>query len=310
MRCFLAIDSGGTKCEALAFSSDGNILGRGRCDGSEIGGRNVSGNGRSPECVLAASKRALGSISYDELITGGSISCEGLSGAIRFVYVPEHEASFALMGRETGIVALAGTGALAYGRTQDGRECVLDGLGPILGDCGSSYQVGLMALRAAAKSHWHARHQTSLEEAIRRECCKSAKNNFIEELVEFSLSDLDRSQVAALARLVDEEARNGDHISIRILTQAAHDLAETVCDAIDRLDMGSADIPMIGTGGLIVNSRIYWEALCARIREFAPGIQPMISDQPPVVGVGIAILAKLGEPSSGQAIENLRTFRA
>jgi len=58
-----------------------------------------------------------------------------------------HAAAF---GREPGIIAVAGTGSVAYGRDEKGRAGRAGGLGPLLGDEGSGFWLGRQALKDEA----------------------------------------------------------------------------------------------------------------------------------------------------------------
>ncbi|MBI2440301.1 MAG: hypothetical protein HYV35_02905, partial [Lentisphaerae bacterium] len=112
------------------------------------------------------------------------------------ILMKEDEAAMALAGEPYGLVVLAGTGSFVHGKTHDGRELHLDGIGPVLGDTGSAYFIGLMALRAAAKSDWHLRFHTTL---LKRAYDFYGLRN-VSELVGFSLKPKDRSVVPGRQR--------------------------------------------------------------------------------------------------------------
>lgn len=52
------------------------------------------------------------------------------------------------MGKLHGCVLIAGTGTIAYGFTEDGREARAAGAGPILGDWGRYVLVAVLHIRA------------------------------------------------------------------------------------------------------------------------------------------------------------------
>ena len=52
------------------------------------------------------------------------------------------------LSREQGILLLAGTGSMAWGRGPDGQIARRGGLGPVLDDRGSGFDLGLQALRS------------------------------------------------------------------------------------------------------------------------------------------------------------------
>ena len=202
MRYILSRDSGGTKCSAMLVREDGVLLGSGECDVADPeSGRSAGGSGRSPESVRAASLRALGNFRCDELVIVGDVDDSNeyadFASIVSHAYVSESQAALALAGERCGIVVLAGTGAFVYGETWDGWKCHLDSLGPIVGDYGSGYYIGHLALRAAARSGWAKRHRTSLREAIYAACgadmTTERRSGF--GLATFSLMNPDRAEM-------------------------------------------------------------------------------------------------------------------
>ncbi len=300
MRCVLAIDAGGSKCDALLVRDDGVALGWGRCDIADPeAGRGWSGSGRSVETVTRAVKRAMGEHSCRELhittFANRRWAEETLAGAERIVQhsVAEYDGPFALAGTRFGVVALAGTGAFVFGRTRDGRACHLDGLGPNLGDYGSGYQIGMMALRAAARSGWHPRHHTSLADPVYRACVNHPGDERGHGLVGYTIEHHDRAEIASLAKIVDIEANGGDRVARQILRAAATSLAETLYDVVDRLGLKEEEYPLIGTGSIATRSRIYWRHFCRLAKEFAPHLKPFVPDLLPVVGVALCTLQEV-----------------
>nr|POE57858.1 n-acetyl-d-glucosamine kinase [Quercus suber] len=70
------------------------------------------------------------------------------------------------MGKLHGCVLIAGTGTIAYGFTEDGREARAAGAGPILGDWGSGYGIASQALTAIISAHDGRGSQTMLTSSI------------------------------------------------------------------------------------------------------------------------------------------------
>lgn len=310
MRAVLAIDSGGTKCNAVLVRDDGEVLGLGLCDVSDqCAGRGWGGSGRSLESVLHASRQALGGTHWDELhvanLNHAGISFAEYADAIAHHSVSEQGAAFALAGERHGIVVLAGTGAFVHGEAVDGRQCHLDSLGPLLGDHGSGYHIGYLGIRAAAKALWHPRHHTSLSGVLRRACGADEGDVSGYSLIPFSRRDPDRAEVAALAKLVDAEANAGDRISIGILHEAAEAIAETVRDVVDNLGMAGSDHPMVGTGSVATNCRIYWQHLSERVAQFAPRLRPVRMHRPQVLGIALEVLRELGAVPEQQFRETI-----
>lgn len=317
MRCVLGIDSGGTKCDAILVADDGTAVGWGRCDvASPESGRGWGGSGRSMPSIRHAVSQAMEGVELDELHVVGAIEWvpagflrEGHPVKIQVHGLPgEAAAALALVGETVGVVVLAGTGAFVYGKTREGREALLDALGPMLGDYGGGYQIGSLAVRAAAKSGWNPRHQTSLAPVIHKACGINEAEPRGRSLIGFMYEPHDRAEIAAFAKLVDFEAEAGDRIARAILEKAAADIAETLRDVVDRLGIANDEYAMIGTGGVATGSRTYWQHFCALAKEFAPGLKPVISDLPAVLGTVLPTLRALAA-TDPQAMES-RLFQS
>jgi len=207
--------------------------------------------------------------------------------------IGETVAAFRLAGVKHGVCALAGTGAIVYGLTRNGRVRSLDGLGPLLGDYGGGYEIGLRAIQAAAKSGWHPRHRVSFTDEIYAACGGFRDDPSGLSLIAYMAAPHDRSEIAQFARLVIGAAMKGDELAARILRDAAASLAATVYDVVDQLQMAGDDYSLVGTGGIISGSDLYWDHLCKEVKAFAPRFQPLRSDLPAVVGVALATLARM-----------------
>ena len=302
MRCVIGIDSGGTKCEALVATVTGQALGWGRCDvRSPASGRGLYGSGRTRQSIRSAVREALSTVHCDHFIVAaaGVRMTAGLFDMIpnpvrSITHVKEFKAAFTQAGESCGIVALAGTGAFVHGVTRDRRELLLDGLGPLLGDYGGGYHIGSLAVRAAARSRWHTRHKTALEDAIPR-ALHSARHDGRKPkgMVDFMLDNPDRGEIANLAPVVFAAALAGDRVAVEIMDHAAAALAETLRDVVDRLGMAEEDYPLIGAGGAITHSPYYWERFCAAARSFAPRLRPVRLNGPPVLGIVLHALLTL-----------------
>ncbi len=117
-----------------------------------------------------------------------------------------NDAAIALAGATAtgqGIVTIAGTGSIAFGRNAEGRTARAGGWGYIFGDEGGAFDIVRQALRAALRMEegWGAR--TGLRAAI-LEATGSRDAN--ESLHRMYTADWPRDRVATLAPLVDAAA--------------------------------------------------------------------------------------------------------
>jgi len=256
---FLAVDSGGTKCDVVVADATGAVLSRDSHRRPGASGRSATVIRESIRCALAGLSGDCGR--FDVFLTGVPQQC--LRGRLvhlratnpaarrkaflavralaegqvsRIEDISESAAALAMHGLDEGIVALSGTGAFVHVvLPAQGVDLHYDGYGPLLGDHGGAYQIGLAAFRAAAAARWSPRRATSLRDAVFNALGVSC----VHEAIELSLQPLDRSLLASLAKIVEEEALKGDAVAQAILLSAADALTETLADSAN-LDGGDA----------------------------------------------------------------------
>ncbi len=291
MRHIFALDAGGSKCTAMLLEENGRVIGWGKY--SHLG---VSGRSHWP--IIKAARKALGDFRPQHVHV--AFVSSGLPGGLFSAFrgtkielepIAEDQAAFCLAEKGHGIVALAGTGAFVHVKMERGghRHLRLDGRGPLMGDFGSGFYIGQKVLQAATRAHCHPRHKTSLAPLVLQTL---GRDKWL-EVETFDLHYGDRSTIASLATLANAQAAAGDEVSRGILDGAAKALAETISDAVDTLGLAESDYPLIGVGGVIRHSDIYWAKLCEHVREFAPNLQPVRLTQPSVAGVALTALKHL-----------------
>jgi len=124
-----------------------------------------------------------------------------------------------------GILILAGTGSIAFGRDKSGHVARAGGLGPSIGDEGSGFWVGKEYLRLVAAT--------------------GTKRAWVQELVRSQDSML---RIAALAKDVLLKARR-DKACANIVSMAQTHLAELVMEVVRKLNF-DGPIPVSWAGGL------------------------------------------------------------
>ena len=234
-RFFLGIDGGQSSTTCLIGDEQGRVVGVGRA-----GPCNHVGEALGRARFLAA----MGDSLREALQQAGlpartrfAATCLGLSGgpadkdalarkAIRAAqYRITHDAEIALAGATAGapgIVAIAGTGAIAFGKNARGQIARAGGWGYIFGDEGGAFHLVRQALRAALRYEEGWGPGAALRDAL----LAAGKCETAQELLHrFYTDEYSRARVAALAPVVDETARAGDPVALKILKDAAKALA-------------------------------------------------------------------------------------
>ncbi len=194
-----------------------------------------------------------------------ALAAEGVAGRVRIVTDGEIALEGSL-GGGAGVLVIAGTGSVAYGRAEDGRVARCGGWGMFVGDEGSGYALGragiVAALRAADGRGPPTRLLAELMERMGVET-----PNGIPPWVGRS----EKSVIAALSRPVVEAAEAGDAVALEILRREAGELALHPRALAGVLDPWSGPISVVlygGTSASALYTGMVEEALAAGPREF------------------------------------------
>ncbi|KAL5795456.1 hypothetical protein ACOSQ2_000276 [Xanthoceras sorbifolium] len=161
------------------------------------------------------------------------------------------------MGKLHGCVLIAGTGTIAYGFTEDGREARAAGAGPILGDWGSGYGIAAQALTAVIRAYDGRGPHTMLTSNILRTLDLSSPD----ELIGWTYADPSWARIAALVPVVVSCAEAGDEVANRILLDSVQELALSVKAVVQRLGLcgedGTDSFPLVMVGGVLEANKMW-----------------------------------------------------
>ena len=142
------------------------------------------------------------------------------------------------------VVAIAGTGSIAYGCTNEGFFRV-GGWGPLLGDEGSGYDLGRRALQTAARM---ADGRMAAEPAFLQAVLDTYAVETPHELISAVKEEDSRQKIAACAKTVFHLAEAGSQAADKLLEEAAAELSLLCRTAAKKA--GREVLPVILTGGL------------------------------------------------------------
>lgn len=300
MEHLLALDGGGSKCDALLMTVDGQAEAFATISPETVPYGSESGVGRSPYAIMKAVQRVidLSKRRFKTLHLAGGTGTTTFNlqrhlnaDSVFMWFADETDSALTGMGLKHGLVALSGTGAFGHLSTPTINRH-MDGFGPLMGDWGGGHQIGRMGLRAAIRAKGHPRHATTLFTAVARQIGldpddRRVLSKMIEEGGRIAPN---RSSVARYAQVVDTCARGGDAISIRILEEAAGDMAEILFDLTDTAKVRDQPLVLVGAGSVIQKSDIFWNYLCRKTTEFLPHVQPRRLDIPLAGGLALSVL--------------------
>jgi N-acetylglucosamine kinase-like BadF-type ATPase len=189
-------------------------------------------------------------------------------------------------GDGDGIIAIAGTGSVAYGRCGE-REHRAGGYGYLIDDAGSGYGVGRSAIAAVLNAADGSGCETTLTHGLREELGAGDSAYLIKEVYG---GKLDRVRIASLAGRVSDAAAAGDEVACAILRQAGQSQAESVCAVARALFSRDEPVSIALCGSLWKAGEAIVEPFAAAVRRGFP--RSRIGAAEHDASVGAALLAR------------------
>ena len=294
---FLGVDGGQSSTRALVGDDKGGLLGRG-----VSGACNHAGAGEG----AAKLRRVVAEVMHEACANAGiatdtrfKAACLGMSGGpddkrsiLREAVNAESlavvtDAEIALAGAADGgpgVVVIAGTGSIAYGRNKAGRSARAGGWGYVFGDEGGAFDIVRRALRAALAAEEGWGPQTKLADALKTASSSKTMN---ETMHRFYADAWPRDRIAALAPLVNDAADAGDRVAACVLREAGRLLAGLANAACRNLSPDAAEsLPVYPAGGVFAG-----EAVRASFKDSLTGCAEYAGRPRHVPVVGALILA-------------------
>jgi glucosamine kinase len=282
---YLGIDGGGTKT-TCAVGDESQVLATATAGPSNIV---RVGEARARESLHQAARQACAAAS----ITPQQVACTcvGGSGAVHpelaktvrrilaeilltpIDVVGDMEIGLeAAFGTGPGIIVIAGTGSIAYGRNAKGNTARAGGWGFAIGDEGSAHWIGRSAvsalLRASDRIHDPAKNShTGLITAL----CQAWEVNSLTELARVANS-IPPPDFAALFPIV---AASKDALAREVLCRAGRELAQIASVACERLFPAKeiSTVPVAMTGGVFRHSAITKDDFYNELRRLDPRVE-------------------------------------
>ena len=261
MSYILGIDGGGSKTVCIVMDKSGQVVSRG-----EAGSANYQSVGQQTAALSleAAINKAVASIGSIKIKAIG-VGLAGIARPRDFQVAQEmvqqlqvakstppqniviaHDALVALVGgigKAVGIVAIAGTGSIVFGRNSQGETKRVGGWGPILGDEAGAYAIAVGGMRAALRAY-DGRASTRLPNLFK----EHLGLQHLEDLVEVVYrSGWGVKEIAALAPLVDLAAACGDRVAQSIIEAAVAELVAGTQVVRTLFDSQEVEVATVGS---------------------------------------------------------------
>jgi N-acetylglucosamine kinase len=262
----LGFDGGGTKTECVLLDARGAVIGEGR------GGPANPLRSGYDGAFTSLHEAAAGAMAAARIRPGDVTNvCAGIAGAGRrsvvrrvMVFLTEefpaaltqvatdYEVALeSAAGSGLGVVLIAGTGSVAFGRNAAGETARAGGFGPWIGDEGSAFDIGRRAVSAVARSRDTDAPVTMLAEMIPAALdCPDW-----DELMLRIMKNPDEV-FPKLFPAVAAAANSEDSAAKEILFTSAIGLGNLAMIVIRRLGMKGEEFPLVKCGGVFGHSRM------------------------------------------------------
>jgi N-acetylglucosamine kinase-like BadF-type ATPase len=260
MTYFLGVDGGASKTAALVTNEQGQPLGDGLAGpsnhlrvGIETAARNIE---RAVNRALVAADVASREIVWAYCGIAGADHPAHRQEVVdslnvffpRGNFTVDNDARIALSGAigfGVGVVVIAGTGSVAFGRNGAGEEARAGGWGPTIGDEGSAYGIGRAGLMAIMRAYDGRGPATMMAELLSRDQKMTPAE--LPRMVYATTTQVD--DIARFSRLVIEAAAAGDAVARSILEEGGRELGAAVLAVARRLKIVDRQFPVAYVGG-------------------------------------------------------------
>lgn len=303
----VGLDGGGTKTAASVLDGQGKEIFR-----TLAGAVNV--NGETEERVRETISRIFSDLSS---LPGGIESCRAvcigaagisnpktvpiLTDAVRrtgyagplFLLGDQETALAGALGRPDGVILIAGTGSICYGKKEDGTAFRAGGWGHLIDDGGSGYAIGRDILSAVVRAQDGRGPATQLSEKVFEALGASS----LQEVIAFTYGRGTRKQeIAALAPLVTEAAGKGDGVALEICRKAAEELFLLAQTVQCRMGVSSGKLAM--AGGILLKDPMIQALFLSRMKTRFPHISCQEPEHDAAWGAALLASQRAGRPVS------------
>lgn len=206
-------------------------------------------------------------------------------------------------GTNPGIIIIAGTGAICFGKNSEGKLVRSGGWGYLLGDEGSGYFIGREAIIAALKDLDGRGEKTKLRSKLEKHFKLSSIDQIIPHIYQ---NRIDRVAIADLAPIVFEQASQGDAIAEEIIRRTGKELGSLAKSVAQHLNFESDEIKVALIGSIFKQKDMLINEISKELYEISWNVEisdPMFAPQ---YGAALLALQKSGAEINEMLLKNLQ----
>ncbi len=178
-----------------------------------------------------------------------------------------------------GVVVIAGTGSIAYGRDDRGRAARAGGWGYVLADEGSGYWLGRQVLRRVLRAADGRGPATALTSRVLAHYEVAQPRDLVREIYAGRFKP---STVAAIASLAETAADEGDPWALELIRRGAEELAVSARAVLTALSLPAG--PVLLAGGIFRAVPRLRAGVVHTLEAQVPGVRVSTLPDEPVAG--------------------------
>jgi N-acetylglucosamine kinase-like BadF-type ATPase len=175
-----------------------------------------------------------------------------------------------------GIILIAGTGSIIFGKDRSGTLYRVGGFGRYIGDEGGGYSIGRLGLQAVAKYFDGRGPETKLLQILQEKFGINSPEDLINKVYKENID------FASLAPFVIQCAEEGDEPCREILRKEAEELVLHIKAIKDKIRVRTVYISFLG--GLLSAENYYSKLLRKIILQKIEGVNVILPEHPPAYG--------------------------
>ncbi|SEN81674.1 BadF/BadG/BcrA/BcrD ATPase family protein [Paenibacillus sp. OV219] len=297
---FLGIDGGGTHSTAIAVDMEGNVL-------AKVIGESINyyalGMQRARHHLTQIIEQIIEQIKidfFDSVYIGNSALSQEASpsmideftgGIIKSRSVYMHSDSYIALVAMTigrpGILIISGTGSMGMAKGYTDELLTIGGWGHLLGDYGSAYHIAIQGIQAVVLAEDQMAKATTLQEALKRYYAVGDLQDLIDK---FYNPPVDKHIIAGFASEVANCAEQGDEVALKLVKQAALDLAAHAIELEKRLNIRG--VPIGASGSVFRKNSTIFAEFKSLLKQHCPLSTVQLIDCPPEFGAIYACFHK------------------
>jgi N-acetylglucosamine kinase-like BadF-type ATPase len=276
------VDGGGTKTEVMIVDEQGREAAVFTTGAVNYNGTDDISVRRSFEEIIQGIARSCGGLDRCVSICIGAAGVSnpaavqrmqsvvrkcGYKGPLRIT--GDHEAAlYGAHERAFGIILIAGTGSICYGRNEAGEAHRTGGFGYLIDDEGSGYSIGRDLLAAVVRACDGRIAPTLITDLV----FERLQIRSVQDLVQFVHDrNTNKKDIAALAPLLSLACSQGDPEAKRIVDKNARALVELVMPVMKRLHLEQGELA--AAGGVLLHNEYVYGAFREELKRRAPKLR-------------------------------------